>query len=73
VNNLSATKHSTALAKLEERKSALTASIETVTWQINSLENFYSKQQVRCWKINRAKLNGQLKKLKRDIKKLESK
>jgi chaperonin cofactor prefoldin len=55
------------LARLEEQKSSVAAAIETVTWQITSLERFYSKQQVRCWKRWRRNLNVRLKKLKSEI------
>ena len=49
--------------KILQRRAILIEAIGTLDYQLEHLQNFYSKQQVRCWKKYRAALRKQLKKL----------
>ena len=45
---------------LEERERVTREALHTVNFQIRELKRFYSREQVRCWYINRRKLKARL-------------
>jgi hypothetical protein len=62
--------------KILSRRKALEASLQTVNYKIVNLKRFFSKEQIRCWYVERKKYCDQLKGLptveqvKSDAKKL---
>jgi hypothetical protein len=42
--------------KILERRAALEAAHETLNYQIKHLKKFYSREQVRCWYVNRDRI-----------------
>ena len=46
--------------KIITRRRTLEEALATVRYQIANLQKFYSKEQVRCWKIRRDSLIKQL-------------
>jgi hypothetical protein len=48
-------------SKVEEKIAALEAALKTVNYQIDTLQPYFSRPQIRCWYIHRNKLSQQLK------------
>lgn len=46
--------------KIITRRRALEAALKTVRYQIDNLQPFYSREQVRCWRKHRDSLIRQL-------------
>lgn len=49
--------------KIIERREALEAALLTVRYQIANLQKYFSKEQVRCWRIRRDSIIKQLRNL----------
>lgn len=49
--------------KIIDKRTALEAALSTVRYQIKHLRKFYSREQVRCWRVRRNSLIAQLKAL----------
>ena len=48
-------------SKLSEKVETLKAALETVNHKIKNLKPYYSREQVRCWYVNRNNLVKELK------------
>ena len=49
--------------KILERRATLEAALETLHYKIKTLNLYYSREQVRCWYIQRNKIVAELKAL----------
>lgn len=49
--------------KILLKRQALEASRETLNYQIRNLNMYYSREQVRCWRIQRDKIVAELRAL----------
>ena len=53
--------------KIIEKREALKASLETLDYQIKTLKNHVSSEQLRCWRIRRRNLYNQLCRLPTEV------
>lgn len=49
--------------KILVKRKTLQSSIELLSYKIENLRIYYSKEQVRCWRVNRYNLKQELAKL----------
>lgn len=52
--------------KIIARRRALEAALDTVNYKIQHLKPYYSREQIRCWYIERNKLHEKLRMLPTD-------
>ncbi len=60
----------TRLHSLENQQSTLKQQLSGVKWQLESLKNFSSKDQLRVWRKHRSNLNKRLNQVKQEITQL---
>lgn len=60
----------TRLHALENQQSTLKQQLSGVKWQLESLKNFSSKEQLRVWRKQRRNLNKRLNQVKQEIDQL---
>jgi chromosome segregation ATPase len=60
----------TRLHALENQQASLKQQLSGVKWQLESLKNFSSKEQLKVWRKHRSNLNRRLNQVKQDIAQL---